>query len=55
MTTTDNTNEMDKLKEILMTNSIQIDTISRLLIEKGVFDKNEYLEKMREVQSEYFS
>lgn len=47
----DNTN----LKELLLTSVIQADTIARLLIEKGVFTTEEYLEKMREVQAEYFN
>lgn len=55
MTAHNDINEISKLKEILMTNSIQIDTLSRLLMGKGIFDRDEYLDKMREVQNEYFN
>jgi hypothetical protein len=43
------------LKELMITNAIQVDTIARLLIEKGFFTSNEYLDKMREVQNQYFN
>ena len=55
MIKTDNTNEAQNLKELALANTIQIDTIARLLIEKGIFTKDEYLEKMRDVQTEYFN
>lgn len=45
--------EITRLKEVTLTNTIQADTIARLLIEKGIFSAEEYLEKMREVQTEY--
>ena len=51
----DSTDDFQKLKELTLTNTIQVDTIARLLIEKGIFTKDEYLDKMREVQSEYFN
>lgn len=43
------------LKELMITNAIQVDTIARLLIEKGFFTSNEYLDKMKEVQNQYFN
>jgi len=51
----DSTDDIQKLKELTLTNTIQADTIARLLIKKGIFTKDEYLDKMREVQSEYFN
>lgn len=50
----ENMDDFQKLKELTLTNTIQSDTIARLLIEKAIFTKDEYLDKMREVQSEYF-
>ena len=54
MTKEKSTNDDTGLKELMITNAIQVDTIARLLIEKGIFTKDEYLDKMREVQTEYF-
>ncbi|MCJ7773078.1 MAG: hypothetical protein MUP22_08100 [Desulfobacterales bacterium] len=47
--------EILELKDIMITNAIQMDTVARLLVEKGIFTKEEYLCKIREVQTEYFS
>ena len=55
MTTENSTDDATGLKELMITNAIQVDTIARLLIEKGIFTKDEYLDKMREVQTEYFN
>ena len=55
MTKNNITDDDTGLKELMITNAIQVDTIARLLIEKGIFTKDEYLDKMREVQSEYFN
>jgi hypothetical protein len=42
-----------EFKELLMANTIQIDTIYQLLIQKGYFDEAEFLEKMKEVSADY--
>ena len=42
-----------EFKELLMANTIQIDTMYMLLIQKGYFTEAEFLEKMKEVQAEY--
>ena len=42
-----------EFKELLMANTIQIDTIYMLLIEKGYFTEAEFLAKMKEVQRDY--
>lgn len=55
MTQENNTDVNTKLKELMITNAIQADTIARLLIEKGIFTSDEYLDKMRDVQREYFN
>jgi hypothetical protein len=40
-------------KELLMANSIQVDALAQLLIEKGIISKEEFFKKLEEVQSEY--
>jgi hypothetical protein len=40
-------------KELLMSQMIQIDTVSQLLIEKGLFTEQEFYKKLKQVQAEY--
>jgi len=47
--------ETVNLQELLMAQMIQIDTISMLLIEKGVFTQEEFFDKLKQVQAEYES
>jgi hypothetical protein len=42
-----------EFKELLMMNTIQIDTMYQLLIAKGDFTEAEFLAKMKEVQMDY--
>ena len=42
-------------EELLTANSIQVDALAQLLIEKGIITKEEYLEKLKQVQAEYQS
>jgi hypothetical protein len=42
-----------EFKELLMANTIQVDTMYQLLIQKGYFTEAEFLEKMKEVQMDY--
>ena len=42
-----------EFKELLMANTIQIDTMYQLLIQKGYFTEVEFLEKMKQVQADY--
>ena len=42
-----------EFKELLMANTIQVDTIYMLLIEKGYFTEAEFLAKMKGVQADY--
>ncbi len=46
-------NELVEFKELLMANTIQIDTVYMLLIEKGFFTEAEFLVKMKKVKAEY--
>ena len=45
--------ELVSFKELLMANSIQVDAIAQLLIEKGFFTKEEFLAMLKQVQLEY--
>jgi hypothetical protein len=45
--------ELVSLKELLMANSIQVDALVQLLIEKGVITKQEFFTKFKQVQAEY--
>ncbi len=46
-------NELVSFKELLMANSIQVDTAVQLLIEKGFFTEAEFFTKLKQVQAEY--
>ena len=45
--------ELASFKELLVADTIQIDTICRLLIEKGIITDEELYSKLKEVQAEY--
>jgi len=45
--------EMVSFKELLMAQMIQIDTVTQLLIEKGIFTEGEFYSKLKQVQAEY--
>jgi len=45
--------ELASFKELLIANTIQIDTLCQLLIEKGLFSEKELYSKLKEVQAEY--
>ena len=42
-----------EFQELLMANTLQIDTKHILLIQKGFFTEAEFLAKMKEVQADY--
>ena len=46
-------NELVSIRELVIANSIQVDAMAMLLIEKGFFTKDEYYTKLKEVQMEY--
>ena len=48
-------NELVSHKELLMTNSMIVDALTELLIEKCIIPKEEFLIKLKEVQAEYYS
>ena len=47
--------ELVTFKEMLIANSIQVDTLSQLLIEKGIITEQEFFVKLKEVQYEWES
>ena len=40
-------------KEMPMANSIQVDAVAQLLIEKGIITEEEFYSKLKEVQGQY--
>lgn len=48
-----NDKELVSFKELLLTNSMQVDALSQLLIEKGFISEQEYLIKVKQVQQDY--
>jgi hypothetical protein len=47
--------EIVSFKELLLANSIQIDTAVQLLIEKGFFSEQEFFTKLKLVQTQYLA
>ena len=47
--------ELVYFKEMLMANSIQVDALYQLLIEKGLITEEEFYCKLKEVQAEYLN
>ena len=45
--------ELVSSEELLMAQMIQIDAVSQLLIEKGIFTEEEFFMKLKQVQAEY--
>ena len=45
--------ELVSFKELLIANSIQVDTAIQLLIEKGIFTHDEFFTKLKQVQAQY--
>jgi len=48
-----NSSELVSFKELLIANSIQVDTAIQLLIEKGIFTQDEFFTKLKQVQAQY--
>ena len=42
-----------EFKELLVVNTVQIDAMYHLLVQKGHFTEAEYLEKMKEIRADY--
>ena len=48
-----NSNEISTIQDLLMANSMQLDAIAQLLIEKGVFSKEDLFNMLKRIQKEY--
>jgi len=46
-------NEIGTIQDLLMANSMQLDAIAQLLIEKGIFSKEELFDMLKRIQKEY--
>jgi len=46
-------NELVTFKELLISNSIQIDAAVQLLIDKGLITEQEFFTKLKQVQAQY--
>jgi len=46
-------NELVTFKELLISNSIQIDAAVQLLIDKGLLTEQEFFTKLKQVQAQY--
>jgi hypothetical protein len=53
MTQKGNPEEAVSLEELTLSNSMQVDTLACLLIEKGIITKQKFFTKLKHVQSEY--
>ena len=47
--------EMVSFRELLISNTIQLDIVTRLLIEKGIITEEEIIATLKQVQMEYKS
>ena len=47
--------EFVTFKEFMLTNAIQLDTITQLLIDKGIITHEEFVSKLKMVQTDYMS
>ena len=47
--------ELVTSEELIMSQMIQLDTITQLLIEKGIISEEEFFTKLKQVQYEYES
>ena len=46
-------NELVDFKELLIVNSMQVDVMAQLLIQKGIFSQEEFFTMLKQVQMEY--
>ncbi|MFC1819535.1 hypothetical protein ACFLZG_00415 [Thermodesulfobacteriota bacterium] len=45
--------ELVSFKEMMLANSIQVDAVCQLLIEKGIIAEEEFFTKLKQVQLDY--
>jgi hypothetical protein len=47
--------ELDRIQEVLMANSIMIETLTQLLMEKEIISNEEFFTKLKKVKNDYQS
>jgi hypothetical protein len=50
---TANKSDLVSFRELLVANSIQVDTLTQLLIEEGLISEQKFFAKLKKVQAEY--
>jgi len=45
--------ELVSFRELLISNTIQLEVVTRVLIEKGIITDDEFFVKLKQVQAEY--
>lgn len=50
---TGDANEIATIQDLLMANSMQLDAIAQLLVEKGIFSKEDLFNMLKRIQKEY--
>jgi hypothetical protein len=45
--------ELDRIQEVLMANSIMIETLTQLLMEKEIISNEEFFTKLKKVKNDY--
>ena len=45
--------ELVTFKELLMANSMEVDSVTNLCIQLGIFTEQEFYQKLKQVQAEY--
>ena len=45
--------ELESMRELLISNTIQLDVVTRLLIEEGIITDEQFFVKLKQVQAEY--
>ena len=45
--------ELDRIQEVLMANSIMIETLTQLLMEKEIVSNEEFFTKLKKVKDDY--
>jgi hypothetical protein len=46
-------NDVVSFRELLVANSIQVDTLTQLLIDEGLITEQKFFAKLKQVQAEY--
>jgi hypothetical protein len=53
MTEKNDPNELHEIKELLLSHMLHLDAVTRLLVEREIFSKEEFFVKLKQVNQEY--